>query len=141
MKFPRNARILRSPFDMAPFAAVFFLLVIFVMLAGLIPTPGMRLQPPRAGNLPGVAGPHVAVGLDASGRYYFENEIDSATRLKARLMTAVKLSHKPLTLIIHADKSVTYDQLVTLTLLASSAGIHDAWLATLPGPATAPAQP
>ena len=35
MKFPRNARLLRSPFDVAPFAAVFFLLVIFLMLAAL----------------------------------------------------------------------------------------------------------
>ena len=32
MKFPRNARLLRSPFDVAPFVAVFFLLIIFLML-------------------------------------------------------------------------------------------------------------
>ena len=32
MKFPRNARLLRSPFDVAPFVAVFFLLLIFLML-------------------------------------------------------------------------------------------------------------
>ena len=52
MKFPRNARLLRSPFDVAPFAAVFFLLVIFLMLGGLIYTPGVRIQPPSADGLP-----------------------------------------------------------------------------------------
>ena len=46
MKFPRNARLLRSPFDVAPFVAVFFLLVIFLMLAALLPTPGLPLRLP-----------------------------------------------------------------------------------------------
>ena len=37
MKFPRNAKLLRSPFDVAPFAAVFFLMVIFLLLMALLP--------------------------------------------------------------------------------------------------------
>ncbi|MEI6198217.1 MAG: hypothetical protein WCS42_28195, partial [Verrucomicrobiota bacterium] len=55
MKFPRNIRLLRSPFDVAPFAAVFFLLVIFVLLSALLPVQGlhMQLNPPVADNLPG----------------------------------------------------------------------------------------
>ena len=44
----------------------------------------------------------------------------------------MKNSREPLTLVIHADKAVTYDQLVHLTLLARDAGIHNALLATLP---------
>ena len=51
MKFPRNTRSLRNPFDVAPFAAVFFLLVIFLMLAALLPTPGIPLQLPVTENL------------------------------------------------------------------------------------------
>ena len=50
MKFPRNARLLRSTFDVAPFAAVFFLLIIFVTLATLLPTPGLSLHLPAAGD-------------------------------------------------------------------------------------------
>ncbi len=40
----------------------------------------------------------------------------------------------PLTLVIHADKSVTYEQLLHLTLLARSPGIGitNILLATLP---------
>jgi biopolymer transport protein ExbD len=69
MKFTRNVRLLRSPFDVAPFAAVLFLLVIFLMLAVLLPTPGLPLQPPTAGDLPGTDKPTVAVAVDSSGRF------------------------------------------------------------------------
>ena len=46
MKFPRNSRQLRNQFDVAPFAAVFLLLVILLMLGTLLPTPGLPLQLP-----------------------------------------------------------------------------------------------
>ena len=57
MKFPRNSKLLRSPFDAAPFAAVFFLLVIFLVLESFMPTPGLPLQLPRASDLPGTDQP------------------------------------------------------------------------------------
>ena len=88
MKFPRNTRLLRSPFEIAPFAAVFFLLVIFMMLGALLPTPGIPLQPPTANDLPGIDKPSVAVAVDSSGRFYFANEFVSETQLRSRLATA-----------------------------------------------------
>jgi biopolymer transport protein ExbD len=141
MKFPRNTRLLRSPFDIAPFAAVFFLLVIFVMLAVFLPTPGIPLQLPAAGDLPGTDKPSVAVAVDSTGRFYFENQIVNEARLNSAFKSAAKNSREPLTLVIHADKSVTYDQLVHLTLLARDAGIRDVLLATLPRVISAPDQP
>jgi len=143
MKFPRNAKILRSPFEMAPFAAVLFLLVIFLLLAALLPVQGLRvqLQPPVAGDLPGIDKPTVAMAVDSRGRFYFKNKIVSEAELRAGLTNAVKNSREPLSLVIHADKTVTYDQLVRLTLLARDAGIQNALLATLPGAASAPARP
>ena len=141
MKFPRNTRLLRSPFDVAPFAAVFFLLVIFVMLTAILPTPGIPLQLPQADNLPGTDQPSVAVAIDSSGRLFFENQIVNETALNSALKSAAKNSREPLTLVIHADKTVTYGQLVHLTLLARDAGIQSALLATLPRAVGAPAQP
>ena len=143
MKFPRNVRLLRSPFDVAPFAAVFFLLMIFLMLAVLLPTPGLplQLQPPTASDLPGTDKPTVAVAIDSGGRFYFANQIVSEAQLKADLHTAAKNSCEPLTLVIHADKTVTYDQLVRLTLLGRDVGITKVLLATLPRVITAPVQP
>jgi biopolymer transport protein ExbD len=132
MKFPRNTRLLRNPFDVAPFAAVFFLLVIFLMLGALLPTPGIPLQLPVANDLPGTDKPSVAMAVDAGGRFYFANQLVNEAQLESSLAAAAKKSREPLTLVIHADKTVTYEQLVHLTLLARDAGIQNALLATLP---------
>ncbi|MGA2245256.1 MAG: biopolymer transporter ExbD [Verrucomicrobiota bacterium] len=132
MKFPRNAKILRSHFDVAPFAAVFFLLLIFLMLGALIPTAGIPLQPPVADNLPGTDRPTVAMAVDASGNLYYDNQIVSEKVLINQLIVADKTARSPLTLLIHADQAVSYQTLVHLALLARHCGITNAWLATLP---------
>ncbi len=132
MKFPRNARIFRGHLDAAPFAAVFFLLVIFLMVGSLVYTPGIRLRLPVADDLPGTDKATVAVAIDANGRLYFENRWIDEDRLKQRLAQAAKNSAQPLTLLVQADKAVNYEMLVRLTLLAREAGISEAWLATLP---------
>ena len=141
MKFPRNSRLLRGPFDMAPFAAVLFLLVIFLMLGALVPISGLPLRLPVADNMPGTDKPTVTVVVDANGRFYFANQIVNEDKLKSALKTAVQKSREPLTLVIQADKAVTYDQFIHLTLLAREAGIQNALLATLPRAVTAPAAP
>ena len=132
MKFPRNARIFRGRLDVAPFAVVFFLLAIFIMLTGLVYTPGISLELPRTDDLPGTDGATVAVAIDSNGRLYFQNQNIEEKALRAQLTQAVKLSSEPLTLVVQADKNVTYERLVQLTILARDAGITSAWLATLP---------
>jgi biopolymer transport protein ExbD len=141
MKFPRNARLLRSQLDAAPFASVFFLLVMFMMLGSLIYTPGARveLQLPRATGLAGTDKPTVSVAIDADGRLYYENQWIEEKALRGRLQEAARKSSEPLTLVVQADKSVSYERLMRLTLLARDAGIPEALLATLPGPLAPPA--
>ncbi len=135
MKFPRNARIFRGQLDAAPFAAVFFLLVIFLMLSSLVYTPGgLRLELPVTENLPGSEHPTVAVAIDANGRLYYENQEVGEDQLRNRLHQVVTQTTEPLTLLVQADKAVTYERLVRVSLLARQAGIGQAWLATLPGP-------
>lgn len=138
MKFPRNAKILRSQFDVAPFATVFFLLAIFILLGALMPVPGLRAQlnPPAADNLPGIEGRTIAMAVDSSGRYFMENQKFNEAQLQTRLRAAVTHSREPLTLVIHADRAVSYEQLAHLTLLARDCapgnGITNILLATLP---------
>ena len=143
MKFPRNSKILRSQFDVAPFAAVFFLVVIFLMLGALMPVPGLhvRLDPPAADNLPGAAGKTVAMAVDSTGRFFIENRPVTERQLKTSLQTAVASAHEPLTLIIHADRTVSYDQISHLALIAREKpiGITNILLATLPRVTDAPA--
>jgi biopolymer transport protein ExbD len=136
MKFPRNARLLRSQLDAAPIAAVFFLLVMFIMLGSLIYTPGARLQLelPRANGLPGTDKPTVSVAIDADGRLYYQNQPIDEQTLRSQLQTAARKSADPLTLVVKADKTVSFERLMGLTLLARDAGIPEALLATLPAP-------
>jgi biopolymer transport protein ExbD len=142
MKFPRNARLLHSTFDVAPFAAVFFLLVIFVTLPALLPTPGLPLRLPVASDLPGTDQPTVAVAILADGRLFFQNQIvTNETQLGNDLRHAVAAARAPLTLVIHEDEAVTAGQLIHLGLLARDAGITNALLATLPRVINAPSRP
>jgi biopolymer transport protein ExbD len=138
MRFPRNAKVFRGQLDAAPFAGVFFLLTLFLLLASLTYTPGVRLQLPAAPDLPGTDQPSLAVAVDPAGQFYFENQLVQADELKSRLQTAVKKSAAPLTLVVQADKAVKYEALVNLTLLARAVGIKDALLATLPRASDAP---
>ncbi|MGH8022574.1 MAG: ExbD/TolR family protein [Limisphaerales bacterium] len=147
MKFPRNAKLLRSPFDVAPFAAVFFLLVIFLLLSAFLPPPGLSLKLPQfdvtslAGDLPGSDKPTVSVAIDSSDRLFFANQMVTEYQFKADLRHAVSASKTPLTLVIQADQSVTYGTLVRIALLARDAGITDAFLATHPRLVASPESP
>lgn len=149
MRFPRNARIFRGQLDAAPFAAVFFLLVIFVMLSSLVYTPGVKslvyisslvytpgvkLDLPTADDLPGTDKPTVAVAIDSSGRWYFENEQIEPGRLRERLSQAAKQFPSPPVLIVQADKDATTEMIVRLVMVARQAGITNGLLATLPRP-------
>jgi len=136
MKFPRNARILRSQLDAAPFAAVFFLLVMFMMLGSLVYTPGARLelQLPAANGLPGTDKPSVSVAIDADGRLYYENQWIDENLLRQRLRDKARGVSEPLTLVVQADGRVSHERVMRLTLLARDAGIPEALLATLPSP-------
>ena len=127
--------------DAAPYAAVFFLLVIFLLIAALLPVPGVSLSLPSADDLSGAGQPNIAVAIDSSGRLYFANQMITGAQLKTSLSNKVTHAAAPLTLIIEADKTVSYDQLLQLTLLARDAGITNALLATLPRVSSAPVTP
>jgi biopolymer transport protein ExbD len=143
MKFSRNAKLLRSPFDVAPFAAVFFLLVIFLLLGALLPVPGLSLSLPIADDsqLPGTDKPTIAVAIDSTGRLFFASQMVTESQLTNQLHRAVAASKSPLTLVIQADQAVSYGQLIHVALLARDAGIYDALLATQPRIVAAPNQP
>ena len=134
MKFPRSVKIFRGQLDAAPFAGVFFLLVMFLLLASLMHTPGVKIKLPVAADLPGADGPTLTVAVDANGRFYFENQLISEGELSKRLGAAAKKTSKPLTIVVQADEAVRNDTLIHLTLLARDAGIYEAMLATLPRP-------
>jgi biopolymer transport protein ExbD len=141
MKFTRNARISRGHLDAAPFASVLLLLMIFLITGALVYTPGVRLQPPVADDLPGTYQPSLSVALDKNGRLYFENQGIGEAELRGRLSELARKSKRPLTLLVHADKDASYEMIVHLAVLARDAGIPEAFLATLPQPFAGSARP
>ncbi len=135
MKFPRSAKILGNQSDSAPFVCVLLVLVLFMLLAALLPTPGVGfslLTLPVADDLPGLNGPGLPVAIDSSNRLYWANSIVTEAQLAAILTNAASHSPGPPTLIIEADQSVSYGQVLKLSLLARSMGITNSLLATLP---------
>jgi biopolymer transport protein ExbD len=141
MKFPRNTKIFRGQLDAAPFATVFFLLVMFMMLSTLVYTPGipMDLQLPTAVDVPGSDKATVSVAVDATGRVYYQNQLIERRDLRDRLHEAVsRAAPEPLAMVLQADKNVTHETLVRLTMIARDAGITEARLATLPRPLSLP---
>ncbi len=140
MRFPRNAKPFRGQLDAAPFAGVFFCLLIFLLLCALGYTPGIRVDLPEAPGLPGAAPATLAVALDSSGRLYFENQLISPDELKVQLESAARKSKEPLTLVVQADKRGNLDAFMQLALMARSVGIKETLLATLPRATDAPAR-
>jgi biopolymer transport protein ExbD len=133
MKFPRHNKIFRGQLDAGPYAAVFFLLIIFLLLSSsLVFTPGVPIRLPEAANLPGTANPTVVVAVDENGQFYFQNQVSDEARLKEKLRAAVANASEPLTLIVQADEDVKYTTVVRLALLAREVGIKEALMATRP---------
>ena len=139
MKFRRTVHLHRGSLDAAPLATVFFLLVIFMILASRIYTPGVHIDLATASNLSGTDGPTIAVALDASGRLFYKSQPIEPLELKARLAAAVTNSPVPLELVIYADKAVTDDSMEILRALAGEAGIRKALVARLPRASIEPA--
>ncbi|MCI0748794.1 MAG: biopolymer transporter ExbD [Verrucomicrobia subdivision 3 bacterium] len=141
MRFPRNNKVFRGQLDAAPYAGVFFLLIIFLLVnSSFVFTPGVPIQLPDAPDLPGTDRPTIAVAVDESSRFYFNNQVTPEATLRDRLREASSKT-PDLALIIHADRKARYETLVRLSLLAREAGIKNAIMATRPVATPVPQSP
>ena len=132
MRFPRHIKVFRGQLDAAPYAGVFFLLTMFVLLnSSIVFTPGLPIQLPEATDVPGVTGPTIAIAVDDGSRIYFDNQVTNEERLRQRLRDSVA-STPDITLVIHADGKVEWATLARLMLLARDAGVKKAVQATRP---------
>ncbi len=138
MKLQRQIRPLDTVLDLPSIASVFFLLVLFVMLGPLVYAPGYRVELPVAAGLAGVDKPTVTVAVDAAQQLYFANRLVSEAELKSRLIAAAREFGENLTLVVQADRAVTYEYLVRLITLAREAGLRQTLLATRPPAAMPP---
>lgn len=135
MRFPRNAKIFRGHFDVIPFASVFFLLVIFLLLnTYLVFPPGVEIELPEASGLPGASNPKVIVAIDSGRNLYYQNQVIEKTALRDALVQARETAEEPLTLVILADRRVPHQEVVNLSVMARDVGVGQVVLATRPSP-------
>ena len=136
MRYPRNAKIFRGQLDAAPFAGVFFCLLLFILLASnLVYTPGVKINLAQAGELPGVANASLVVAVSANGAYHFRNRSITEGKLKEELRGAVlasKSANEKLVLVALLDEAVNSQALVQLAEIAREAGITEMLQATRP---------
>ena len=145
MRFPRHSRIFKGQLDAAPFAGVFFLVLIFITFnSQLVFTPGVRIELPQADGLAGTSNPTARVYVDGSGQFYFENQVIDAEHLQQRLHASVAKAREQraeLTLIVLADKLTPNEHLFRLGELARTAGIKELLQAVRPSMTPPPAAP
>ena len=99
MRFPRNAKIFRGQLDAAPLAGVFFLLVIFLLLASLLYTPGTPIQ--FSSNTVADV-PRKNVSITKAGKVLFENRT-YPTNLLEQLRDVFKNLAPETTLVLNAE--------------------------------------
>ena len=122
----------RGQLDVAPFACVFFLLVIFLAFqGGLVLTPGLSLKLPVASDLPGLTQQSLVVAVTANGNCYYENQIISDNELKVKLRSARRPTAPPPTLVLQADRDLRSERLVELCMIAREIGM-DTFIAVRP---------
>ncbi len=136
MKFPRNARATKGSLEAAAWASVMFLLVIFIMLGGLLYTPGVHVELPATDELPGTDKPTITVAMDATGQLFFENQrVTDEGVLTNRLRELIGAAPEKPALVVQADRNVSYENLVRLMQMGRSVGFETTVLATLQRPA------
>ncbi|MCS7091665.1 MAG: biopolymer transporter ExbD [Verrucomicrobiota bacterium] len=138
MRFPITVKPFTGQWDVAAWAGALLILMMFVLLLPLVPTPGIRWEIPMADNLPGVAEPLLPVAVDGENRFYFRNQLMDATTLLNQLRQEVRQYDSPPALVVHADRRTSYETLVRLSEVAQQAGLNRMVLAIQPRPGKSP---
>lgn len=131
MRFPRNAKIFRGQWDAAPFAGVFLLLALLLLISlRQTFTTGIHVSVPEVeSQLPGTFGAVALVVLAGDDRIFFNNQIflDEAS-LQEQLRRYAAARPGELTLVIRADGSVRSERIARLQALHRTLGFaHCIW--------------
>ncbi len=120
MRFPRNVKPFRGQIDLAPLAGVLFLLVIFVLLASLVYTPGVPIQ--LSSINPNAGGARKNLIIKAQGEIVFEKQVYKTNSMD-QLRSVFKDIVLPTTLVVVADKSASRSVLGDVREMARGLGL------------------
>jgi biopolymer transport protein TolR len=143
IRFSRQVQWYCGHLDVAPFACVFFLLVIFVgLVSRWAPTPGVPIELPEASiheDRPAVD--WLVVVADQDGRLYMNQQAISEEELEQRLRTHVGASSSSLELLLQADARLNLGQMARFYGLCRRAGVLNMKFQTRPPRQYVPAPP
>ena len=120
MRFPRNVKPFRGQIDMAPLAGVLFLLLIFILLASLVYTPGIPIRLSSAN--PNAGATRTNLLLKAQGEILFGNRIYKTNSME-QLRAELKNLALPATLVVEADKGAPRNVLTEVRDMARGLGL------------------
>lgn len=131
MRYPRNTRIFRGQWDVGPFAGVFFLLLIMVVVCSpLVFQPGVPIELPAGDASVSYHGPSLVVAIDQAGIVYYRNKPVEDIELRVQLAGDASRMNNEATLVVQADGRVSYEVILRVARLAREAGLKQAVLAT-----------
>ena len=114
MKFARTTRLISGRPDAAPWLCLMVPIAVAAMFHEFLVLPrGLRIELPTA-DAPVVAAPgerFLIVAVDAGERLYFENQPITLPELQAALARRAAETNAPRTLLLQADRAVSYGRL------------------------------
>ncbi|MEO6182374.1 MAG: biopolymer transporter ExbD [Verrucomicrobiota bacterium] len=115
MRFPRNVKPFRGQIDLAPLAGVLFLLLIFILLASLVYTPGVPIQLSSASANAGAARRNLLI--KAQGEIHLGKQIYQTNSME-QLRAELKNLALPATLVVEAEKDAPRNVLIEVREMA-----------------------
>ncbi len=112
-----------SDINVTPLVDVMLVLVVILIITAPLMASSLRLDLPRAeGARPADAPRSVAVGLDAKGGLFFNDQPVTSEQMAQRLAEAAK-SNPDTEVQLRADKTVPYGRIVEVMGTAQKAGL------------------
>ncbi len=136
--YKRKRRKPVSEINVVPYIDVMLVLLIIFMVTAPLISQGVKVDLPRADAQPieQEDAPPLIASLDKSGLYYLnigENPKQSLTRPDIQALVQAELANNPTRpVVIKADGSVSYDQIIQLMVLLQQAGVPSVGLMTEP---------
>jgi len=123
-------KIGKPEITMAPLIDVVFLLLIFFMVTTVFPeNDGIVIEKPVSENTATLQDKNMVLKLDANGQIYFKNIAVTSEDIKRLVAREIDLNNK-MSVIVHADKNSTTEQLIKIIDAAKSGGASQLGIAT-----------
>jgi len=115
---------------MAPLIDVVFLLLIFFMVTTVFPeNEGIFIEKPVSENTASLDDKNIVLKLDPQGRAYFKDEAVTLDDIKRLVVREIAINRN-ISVIVHADKHSTTEQLINVIDSAKAGGANKLGIAT-----------